>query len=782
MGGSTSTEAFDYVTQLRADNVSQSKERKVSGETKGETIPRVDNRVENDTLRVRPAEGITSLWHLVQSSVKKYPKNNMLGSRVRNEDGSFGDYVFESYETIDQQSRQVGAGLVSIGNKAGDNIGIFSLNRAEWVIAQQGIYSQSMRVVSLYATLGDTAVEYICNHAEIPTVVCSPENLPGLMNILSKISHQSEEGYLKNIIRMSNGPDDVASDEDIKTCQEAGVTLLDYSAVMTQGAEAKIEVNPPSEDDWAFIMYTSGTTGVPKGAILSHANLMATLSCIDTRAVLGEGDRHISYLPLAHIFETVVQGTMYLVGGSVGFFSGNIKNLTADMSSLRPTIFVGVPRVFDKMYKKIFGNVNSGNCGLAWYFNHAYEGTCDIVRVNGERDATWDSKVFDKVQAKMGLSETKLIITGAAPCAPYLMEFLKVVVGAKVIQGYGMTENAAAATVMNPEDPTVGHNGPPLPCCEVKLVDVDEMDYRSDNTFPEGEVWVRGANVFVGYYKNEKATQETKTADGWLKTGDIGRWNANGTLSIIDRKKNIFKLSQGEYVAAEKVEGAYAKSACVGQIFVYGNSYKSTILGIVVPDAGQVVDYLKEQKLWTAGDDLKLASPAFLAEYDKVCSANRESITNLVKELLKQQEGGLKGYEKVRDIYCEFQLDNQLQGFTEGNECLTPTFKLRRPYLLRRYLEPLQKMYAASGQPNRVGEEWPGAVAKSKNAPAAETKADSAPQEPVSAPAAEEQTADNIAPAVPEPEPEAEAAAPEAAADDVEAPATDDAAPAPDAE
>jgi len=308
----------------------------------------------------------------------------------------------------------------------------------------------------------------------------------------------------------------------------------------------------------------------------------------------------------------------------------------------------------------------------------------------------------------------RYIITGAAPCPPYLMEFLRVAIGCPVLQGYGMTETSAAAAIMSATDTTTGHNGAPLPCSEIKLVDVPEMKYlHTDTPHPRGEVWVKGANIFKGYFKNDEATKKDLTDDGWLKTGDIGRWNPNGTLSIIDRKKNIFKLSQGEYIAAEKVEAVYAKSAITGQIFLYGNSYKSFVVAVVVPSAIPLFVYLKNQGWWgelPEDFDIKsyAATEAFRTQLHTVAQAHVAEVKTFVFDQLKVEGKSLKSFERARDIYVETVMNDQLSGFTEANECMTPTFKLRRPFLLKRYLTELQGMYVANGEENRADEHWPG--------------------------------------------------------------------------
>jgi long-chain acyl-CoA synthetase len=249
-----------------------------------------------------------------------------------------------------------------------------------------------------------------------------------------------------------------------------------------------------------------------------------------------------------------------------------------------------------------------------------------------------------------------------------------------------------------------------MPSCEIKLRDVADMGYLSTNKpCPTGEVLVRGANIFSGYFKNEKATAET-LENGWISTGDIGRWNPNGTLSIIDRKKNLFKLSQGEYIAAEKIEVAYAKSPVVGQIWVYGNSYKSFCLAVVVPAADVLATYCQTHGWWPRPkDQTQPGTTQFAEDFAKVFAGeHKKELHDYILTTMREYDKELKPFEKLTDIVVEFRIDNMMQGFTEANECLTPTFKLRRPFLLKRYKDQLKELYGVHGEPNKADEKWPG--------------------------------------------------------------------------
>jgi len=362
------------------------------------------------------------------------------------------------------------------------------------------------------------------------------------------------------------------------------------------------------------------------------------------------------------------------------------------------------------------GAIAERNCMVQYLFFKTYNSQIDAIRARKPIDLSADQKYFGGIREKMGLKHTRLFITGAAPCRPYIMEFLRCLSGGNkgtVVQGYGMTETAAATSITGVDDVNMGHCGPPLPCCEVKLRDIPEMKYLHTDPNPRGEILVRGANVFSGYFKNEQASKETLEAGGWIATGDVGRWNPNGTLSIIDRKKNLFKLSQGEYIAAEKVEGIYQKSQAVGQIWIYGNSTKSTVVAVVVPNVDTLRTWAEGQGLWKLpreqwGTGTGYA-PAFLPEIDALCTGQHaKAVKAFVFTEMQKLNGELNGLERCKDILIESKMDERAWGFHEANDLLTPTNKLKRPPLLARYLKELKALYAANGEATNPNEKWPG--------------------------------------------------------------------------
>ncbi|XP_075238281.1 long-chain-fatty-acid--CoA ligase 1 isoform X5 [Lycorma delicatula] len=361
---------------------------------------------------------------------------------------------------------------------------------------------------------------------------------------------------------------------------------------------------------------------------------------------------------------------MYLVGGAVGFYSGDIRRLSDDMKALRPTVTPAVPRLLNRMYDKVNNEIGSSfikrvllNMALSAKENEIKRG---IIRKN----SFWDKLIFRKVQEGMG-GRLRLMVVGSAPLAGNVLTFARCALGCLIVEGYGQTECCAPVTLTVQGDFVPEHVGPPVACCCVKLVDVPEMEYFAASN--QGEVCVKGTNVFQGYYKEADATSQTIDEDGWHHTGDIGQWLPNGTLKIIDRKKHIFKLSQGEYIVPEKIESIYCRSQYVHQVFVHGESLKSCIVAIVVPEVDVIKCWALENKI-----------PGTLS----ILCANPEVKKLIMDDMISWgKEGGLKSFEQVKDLYLH------PDPFSIQNGLLTPTFKSKRP-TLRAYFKPqIEDMY-----------------------------------------------------------------------------------------
>lgn len=612
---------------------------------------------------------IDTPYKVFENTVRLYPKNNSLGERKLLADGKRGEYVFDTYEVTNEKVAALGSAMAHLGLKHESPVGIFSINRVEWVEVLFALWRQGCTCVPLYDTLGSAAVDFILKDANVTTVFVAQDKMK---NLLAAIGSGS---VVTTIVQF-----EAVTEEAKKTCSEKGITLVSYQDFMQSGKDNHHEATPSPADSLAYIMYTSGTTGNPKGVLLSNKNILASVSGLRAFGVdIVQTDVYFSYLPLAHSFETVMQLLGLCAGAACGFYQGSVKLLTDDIVTLKPTVFAGVPRVYSRIHDKVRQVISEKSFLVQKLFATAYENQLDNVR-QGTRNGMWDTLVFDKAKQALG-GRVRLMATGAAPMPAHLHEFLKVVFGCPVMQGYGMTENAAAAVATPANYVSCGTVGVPLPCTEVRLEDVPEMNYTSkDSPNPRGEICLRGPNVFRGYHNAADKTAEALDAEGWLHTGDIGQFLPDGSLQVIDRKKNIFKLAQGEYVAAEELENIFLKSRFCGQLWIYGNSFYVSLIAVIVPNFENLRPWCRENGL---PDE-----PAEAAAHPKV----KEMIMKDIERLAKADQ--VAGFKIPKDIIIEGNVNELGQGFTVENDCLTPTFKLRRPQLQAKYQEQINAMYA----------------------------------------------------------------------------------------
>lgn len=606
----------------------------------------------------------TTLHENFEAALAAGPEKPYLG--VREGDG----YVWESYKQCGVRRTNFGAGLVQLGMKPQSFLGIYSINCPEWTIADLACSSQSITTVSLYDTLGPAACQYIVQQSGIETVVYQKKNFDALLEIAAACDS------MKTLIQIQPLDDDQKA-----KAKEVGMELLSFAEVEKIGVDNAVDFNPPQPEDLFTLCYTSGTTGDPKGVMLSHKNIISCVGGMSSLAIRLFADHpelpviEISYLPCAHIYERVNQTLMTYMGGQIGFFGGSILTLVEDIGILQPTYFPAVPRLLNKLYAKIMAGVTENGGIKAMLFNKAVDSKTKALKNGYNTDSLWDKLVFSKIQARLG-GRVKMIATGSAPIARHVMDFVRIAFACPVVEGYGQTECGGVATATHPVDYTTGHVGAPLPSMEIRLQSCPDLDYLiEDKPNPRGEICLRGPSICQGYYKMEEKTAETIDEDGWLHTGDIGMWLTNGTLKIIDRKKNLFKLAQGEYVAPEKVENVYGGCKWVLQSFVHGDSLKASLIAVVIPNFEVLVPYAKENGF--------PEDPAELVKDEAIKKMIMEDMRAVGKSL------GLHGFEQVRDII----LDSE--EFTLENGLMTPTFKLKRPQTLKKYKAQIDIQYEA---------------------------------------------------------------------------------------
>ncbi|PKA62940.1 Long chain acyl-CoA synthetase 7, peroxisomal [Apostasia shenzhenica] len=586
-----------------------------------------------------------------------------LGTRLR-ADGTVGEYKWMTYGEVGTFRSAIGSGLMCYDIPKGACIGLYFINRPEWVIVDHACSAYSYVSVPLYDTLGPDAVSYIVNHAGVQVIFCVPQTLSILLSFFNKIPSV-------RLIVIVGG-----TDENIPSlASKSQPKIISFSKLHEQGQDNLMPFCPPNPHDIATICYTSGTTGTPKGAVLSHGNLIANSAGSGFFFKFCSSDTYISYLPLAHIYERVNQISLTHFGVAIGFYQGDNLKLMDDLAVLRPTVFASVPRLYNRIYTGVMNAVKTTGGLRERLFNVAYNAKMQAIS-NGKNPAPiWDKLVFNKIKDKLG-GRVRFMSSGASPLSVDVMNFLRVCFGCLILEGYGMTETSCVISSMDEGDNLTGHVGSPNPACEIKLVDVPEMNYTSeDHPYPRGEICVRGPIVFRGYHKDDNQTKEVVDEDGWLYTGDIGLWLPGGRLKIIDRKKNIFKLAQGEYIAPEKIENVYAKCTFVAQCFIYGDSFNSCLVAVVAVEPDML-------KAWAAAQGIQYDS------LQQLCSDPRARAAMLseMDDIGKQAE--LRGFEFAKAVTLV------AEPFTIENGLLTPTFKIKRPQAKAYFAKEIADMYA----------------------------------------------------------------------------------------
>lgn len=412
--------------------------------------------------------------------------------------------------------------------------------------------------------------------------------------------------------------------------------------------------------------------------MLTHGNFVAALSASYGNLGGSPDDASISYLPLAHIFGRVCDMICLCIGGRLGYFTGDMNTLVEDIQELKPTIFATVPRLLNRIYGKIVAStINAPGATGALARRGIAVKLANLEAGNGFTHAFWDRLIFNKVKKALG-GNVRVMVTGSAPIGKDVMQFLRVALCCDIREGYGATETCAASTIHYPNENKAGHIGGPFTCNEIKLVDVPEMNYLSTDPLPRGEICIRGPNVFQGYYKDEEKTREAIDDDKWFHTGDIGLINERGSIVIIDRKKNIFKLAQGEYIAPEKIENVYAKESVVGQIYLHGDSLQSALVAIIVPDPETLEAVVAAKLPHLAAKKLSYAE---LCKEPEVNALVLAAITKVGKK------AELRGFEQAKAIYLES------EPFAVENDLLTPTFKVKRPQAKKHYEAKINELY-----------------------------------------------------------------------------------------
>jgi long-chain acyl-CoA synthetase len=620
-------------------------------------------------------------------SLNKFQNEDGLGWRKLDKDGKLEDkFTYLKYREVKAYSYNVAKNLVGykLASTDADSgyqfLGFFAKNSADWVMTDIACQLMGITSVTFYSTLGDAAFEHICNQTNVSTICISPDSVSSLIKY-------------KNIYKLRNLQSVILFDmssnfekAQIDSLVEANFQIYSFTKLANEvNQHSEHGLRLPKPQDTLTICYTSGTTNLPKGVELTQSNFFCQMVNIDdTGYNFRAGSYHLSYLPLAHVFERCVILLLILKGSKIGFITGDVRTyLVEDMSILRPTHLIAVPRVLDTFRKTIMDKITKMPDGFKKNLAlKALETKKENLRQGGGiTHGLYDFLVFKKIRNTFG-GRIEVFVTGSAPLTKDLADDIKILFSVPIIEGYGMTESTAGVTVSHFDDLSNTSTGGCLRTTCFKLVDVKEMKYDSNTKLdqlpsPTGEIYIGGACVFKGYFKNPDETKKTLTHDGWLKTGDVGRiLPGNMGLKIIDRVKEIFKLSQGEYIAPAKLEGVYAKSKYVAQICVYGDSTHNNIVGLIYPNHVNLKEYLTSQGRWKENSKVEefLQDPQVIEEVSKDLAA-------LAKENNFNSLENLKAFALIE------------KEFSISNECLTPTFKIVRRMVKKNYESVINSLY-----------------------------------------------------------------------------------------
>lgn len=492
-------------------------------------------------------------------------------------------YEYLTFSEYEKLMLSVGSGLRKLGLNKGDRIHIFAATSSYWLAMSHGAASQSMPIVTAYDTLGEEGLRHSMVATKAKLIFLDPHLLPTLTNVLKDATE------IRHVVW--NSQNKVKQEHiDKLTAAYPNVKVISFDDLKKLGEENPSEPVPPQADDLCCIMYTSGSTGTPKGVPLKHSNVVAAVAGVSviTKPFIGPGDGVLTYLPLAHILEFVFENASLFWGATMGY--GNpktlsdtsVRNCNGDIREFKPSVLVGVPAVWENVKKGIVAKVNAGSPLVQRMFWGALWAKSQLMAWGLPGSGILDAVVFKKVKEATG-GRLRLCMNGGGPVAKDTQKFVSMAICPMII-GYGLTETTAMGTLQNPAEWTSESIGAMPAAVEAKLVDFPDAGYFSTNKpNAQGEVWLRGPSIMEGYYENEKETQEAMTSDGWFKTGDIGEWDSNGHLKLIDRKKNLIKTLNGEYIALEKLESIYRSATVVANICVFADDSKAKPIAIIVP-------------------------------------------------------------------------------------------------------------------------------------------------------------------------------------------------------
>lgn len=652
-----------------------------------------DDKKQNETSIYRHPDVLDKdIWNLnpslhtihdIYRAAFQDPDKHVIGRREMNEDGSLQNVLtWFSNRQIQTWAEEFGSGLLNADLVTEINewngmsfkfMSIYSKNTVEYILADIGTCMYGITSIPIYATLGEEATEFAFDQTKMTTCMITADLVETLMK------NKANKGYfkyLKNLIIVDIGN----FDEKLVDKYPNLFKIYSFDDIKKLGREnLRNWVNAKPDDIYCF-SYTSGTTGTPKGAMISHGNIVSLAAGAQDRLNFAPDDVHISYLPLAHVLERIFLNVLLYFGVKIAVFSGDVRNLKDDLQIIKPTLFLSVPRLYNKFYDTIQSGIKKKSFIAQRLIKRATKTKLHNLQYKAEYTHTlYDKIIFNKMKSALG-GNVRVMFTGSAPISEDVINFLKIAFSAPIYEGYGQTEGCGAQFSTMAYDGLAGHIGGPFMQNEFKLVDLPEMKYTSNDCNekgelqPRGELWVRGPNVIPGYYKLDDKNKEAFTEDGWLQSGDVVMIvPPENRVKIIDRKKNIFKLSQGEYIAPDKLESVYKDAhELITEVCVYGDSLKSCLIAIVNIVGDNVEKFARQYNIEGSKDDL----------------VTNEDFKKKVVEVLnkKGKEKNFNSLEMIRGVIVESKDWMEM-------DLVTTSFKMKRNEINDFYKKEINELY-----------------------------------------------------------------------------------------
>lgn len=659
----------------------------------GETPILRNPMVANGELRQKMHLGCETMWDAFEINFKLgRQKNNFIGYRKKiNKDELENKFTWMNYEEANEKLLNFSRGLsvmnlcptIQLENEEPMRfLGIYSRNKPEWLLSYLGAVRDSITIVTIYDTLGDIALAHIFEQTQLTTAVVEIKALGKML----QLAQQNKTFQIKNLIVIDKEDDE----ETAKSLENLGMNVYRWEEIVEKGKTdgQNVVLTKPSPESISTINYTSGTTGRPKGAKINHRSIILNTDVIEMLGLYPQtSDVYLSFLPYAHIMETLILGVLLSRGVQIGIFNGNALKLVEDFQILHPTATCAVPKIFQRIYDAINAKLNKKPSFVRKIFNRAIQMKIkDFTETGILKNILFDNLIFKEVRNTLG-GRLRFMLVGSAPVDSYLLNYLRCALSCEIVEGYGQTEDVAGVLLCKTYDPVTQHLGGPGFSAELKLIDIPDLDYTSKDIdketglpHPRGELCVRGPILFKGYLLDPEKTKESVDSEGWLHSGDICMLlpEHGNALRIIDRAKNIFKLQQGEYVAPEKIENIYSGCKYVSQLFIYGDSFKSYLVAILVPQASDVIEFLQNKGIKDVNEE------NYKNYYDD---------EDLIKEILTVfdkfgRQNDLKGFELPKKIcLCK-------ENFSIENQLLTPTMKIRRHMAKEKFANEIKQLYS----------------------------------------------------------------------------------------